>query len=88
MRTYLFIGAGFLLVAVSCMLGKLFSETYPAAMRWSTVLFIVCWAMLAGLNMFAGVTRAGYSVTEELPIFLLIFSLPTLALLVVRWQFS
>jgi uncharacterized membrane protein len=88
MRTYLFIGAGLLLVAASCMLGKLFSETYPTAMRWSTVLFIVCWAALAGLNMFAGVTRAGYTAAEEFPIFLLIFSLPTVVLLAIRWQFS
>lgn len=87
-RTYLFIGAGLLLVAASWMLGKLFSETYPTAMRWSTVLFIICWAVLAAINMVAGVTRAGYSVTEELPILLLIFSLPTLVLLVIRWQFS
>jgi hypothetical protein len=88
MRTYLFIGAGFLLLASSCMLGKLFSETYPSAMKWTTILFIVGWCVLAGINMLAGVTRAGYTVAEELPIFLLIFGLPTLAMVVIRWQFS
>jgi hypothetical protein len=87
MRTYLFIGVGLLLVAASCTLGKLFSETYPSALRWSTVLFVLCWAAIAGLNMMAGVTRAGYSVAEELPIFLFIFSLPTLVLVIIRWQF-
>lgn len=87
MRTWLFIGVGLLLVAASCILGKLFSETYPTALRWSTLLFVICWAALASLNMVAGVTRAGYSVVEELPIFLWIFSLPTLVLVVIRWQF-
>lgn len=88
MRTYLFMGAGFLLLAASCMLGKLFAETYPSAMRWSAWVFIVGWAALAALNMVAGVTRAGYTVAEELPIFLVIFGIPTLALIVILWQFS
>jgi hypothetical protein len=86
MRTYLFLGAGVLMLAASCILGKLFSETYPTALAWSTGLFIVVWCALAALNLFAGVTRAGYGVAEELPIFLLIAGIPVVAMIVLRWK--
>ncbi|KFD04731.1 hypothetical protein GRPL_04129 [Raoultella planticola ATCC 33531] len=39
------------------------------------------WFGLAAANMILGVTRAGYSVLEELPIFLLIFFPPVLVAL-------
>jgi len=34
-----------------------------------------------------GVTKAGYAFREELPIFMLIFLLPTLVAVVVKWKF-
>ena len=45
--------------------------------------------MVAALvNMWMGVTSAGYSVAEELPIFLLIFALPAAGALFIWWKFS
>jgi hypothetical protein len=41
----------------------------------------------AALNMWMGVSKAGYSFGEELPIFLLIFLLPSLVALAVKWKF-
>jgi hypothetical protein len=38
--------------------------------------------------MWVGVTRAGYTVAEEFPIFLVIFALPALAALLIRWKFT
>jgi hypothetical protein len=38
--------------------------------------------------MWVGVNRAGYSVTEELPIFLLIFAIPAGVASFVWWKFS
>jgi hypothetical protein len=38
--------------------------------------------------MWVGVARAGYSVKDEAPIFLLIFSLPAALALVVWWKLS
>ena len=86
MRTGLFLAAGFLMLAASCILGKLFAGTYPTALDWSTRLFVVGWCALAALNMVAGVTRAGYAWSEELPIFLLIFGVPAIAMIVLRWK--
>lgn len=87
MRTPLFLLAGFLLVSASFILGKLFLETYPRAGTWAASFFILVWLALAAVNLIAGVTRAGYTVAEELPIFLLIFVLPTACMLFLRWKF-
>jgi hypothetical protein len=86
MRTPLFLLAGLLLVGASFILGKLFLETYPKAGTWATYLFMLVWLVLAASNLVAGVTRAGYTVAEELPIFLLIFGLPTVCMLLLRWK--
>jgi hypothetical protein len=46
------------------------------------------WLVLALINMWIGVSRAGYSVSEELPIFVAIFGLPGLSAAFVWWKFS
>jgi hypothetical protein len=38
--------------------------------------------------MYIGVAQAGYSVREELPIFLLIFAIPATVAAFVWWKFS
>ena len=87
MRTALFLGAGFLLLAAALILGRLLSSNYPSAMATAVVAFIAVWLVIAGANMWVGVTRAGYSVAEELPIFLLIFGLPAIAAAILKWKF-
>jgi len=84
MRTALFLIAGLLLLAASLLLGRLFSTNYPSATAAATVVYVALWLIIAGANMWVGVARAGYSVTEELPIFLLIFGLPVAVAIVFR----
>ena len=86
MRTGLFLLSGFLLLAGSLIVGKLFSSNYPAAPTAATVLFLAVWLAIAGVNMWTGVARAGYSVADELPIFALIFAVPAAAALLARWK--
>ena len=50
--------------------------------------FAPVWLALALINMWIGVARAGYSISEELPIFLVIFALPGLAAAFLWWKFS
>ena len=50
--------------------------------------FIPVWLVAAMLNMREGISRAGCSVTEELPIFLLIFAIPAGVASFVWWKFS
>ncbi|HEX9672466.1 MAG TPA: hypothetical protein VGA12_03410 [Burkholderiales bacterium] len=86
MRTGLFLVAGFLLLAASLLLGKLFSGNYPGATALATVFYVVVWIVIAGANMWVGVAKAGYSVAEELPIFALIFGVPVAVAIVLKWK--
>jgi len=86
MRTGLFLVAGFLLAAGSLLLGKLFSTNYPNAIVVATVAYLSLWFVIAAANMWIGVAKAGYSVSEELPIFALICVLPALVAVILKWK--
>lgn len=47
------------------------------ALHRAMPVFAVLWACAAGINLWVGVAHAGYSVAEELPIFLVVFAVPT-----------
>lgn len=86
MRTLILIATGFALWGTLLGLAKAFG---PAATRMqaATIIFVVLWGVIAGVNMYIGVSRAGYSVQEELPIFFLILLAPVVPALLVRWRF-
>jgi hypothetical protein len=84
-RTVLFLVAGLLLLAAVLLLAKLFSSHYPDATRLATIAYVALWFVIAGANMWIGVARAGYSVAEELPIFLLIFAVPAVTAVLLKW---
>jgi hypothetical protein len=85
-RTALFLLAGLLLMSGALLLGKLFSANYPAATSVATVVFVALWLVIAAINMWVGVVRVGYSVTEELTILFLIFSLPSALAIILTWK--
>ena len=87
MRTTLFLASGFLLLAAVLILARLFSENFSSATVWATVGFIALWFLVTAANMWVGVAKAGYSASEELPIFLLLFGTPAVAALVLKWKF-
>jgi hypothetical protein len=87
MRTGLFLLSGFLFLAASLIVGKLFSSNYPGGTTVATVFFLVLWLATAAANMWVGVAKAGYSVAAELPIFALIFGVPAAVAILVRWKF-
>ena len=86
MRTLIIIGIGFLVWAAILGLAKIIQPGNVLALRGATYSFIGAWFVAAAVNMWVGVTRAGYSVQNELPIFLLIFLLPALTALFVKWK--
>jgi hypothetical protein len=55
-----------------------------AAARW----FVPVWLIGAAINMWVGVTKAGYSVAEEAPIFLVVFAVPAGVAILVAWSLS
>lgn len=86
MRTPLFVLAGLLLLAACATLGRLFSSNYPGASYAATVSFVVLWLAIAAANLWVGVNKAGYTVAEEFPIFLLIFIVPTFVAIFLKWK--
>ena len=60
----------------------------PQSTTMAAKLFIPIWLAIALINMWLGVSRAGYSVAEELPIMLVIFAIPAAAAALLWWRFS
>ena len=86
MRTALIILAGFVLWAVCLGVAKLAGGSSGASLTTATVVFVAIWLVVAAVNMWIGVARAGYSFHEELPILLLIFLVPTAVAVLARWK--
>lgn len=87
MRTLIIILAGFALWGACLGVARLVGGSSASSATTATVVFAVVWFIAAGLNMWIGVSRAGYSFQEELPIFLLIFLLPAAVAVFVKWKF-
>lgn len=87
MRTALFLTAGLLLMASLLIVAKLFSGHYPSAPNWALVLGLGLWLAATSANMWVGVSKAGYSAADELPILLLLFAVPAALAVLVRWRF-
>lgn len=87
MRTAMFLIAGLFLMASLLIVAKLFSEHYPSAPNLALAFGLNLWLATTGANMWIGVSKAGYSVADELPILVLLFAVPALAAVLVRWRF-
>ncbi len=87
MRTAIFLTAGLLLMASLLIVAKLFSEHYPSAPNLALGLGLSLWLVITGINMWIGVSKAGYSVADEVPILVLLFAVPTVAAVLARWRF-
>ena len=88
MRSVIIIAAGFVLLAISLFAWRLAGRTGDESMLLGAKIFIPVWFVIAALNMWLGVARAGYSFMEELPIFLAIFGLPAAAAAFLWWKLS
>jgi hypothetical protein len=86
MRTLLFLLVGFLLLAACVLLGRLFSANYGGTSLVATWVFLVLWLGISTVNLWVGVARAGYTLGDELPIFLLIFVVPAAVAIFLEWR--
>jgi hypothetical protein len=83
------IAGGLVLLAVCLVIGRLFGVPTPATgLATAARVFIPLWLIAAGINMWMGVAKAGYSVADEAPIFLVVFAVPVAVALLVRWWLS
>jgi len=84
MHTVIVLGIGFALLGLCALAGHLLGGRSGIAM--SAFAFLPLWFIGAGINMYMGVKQAGYSIAEEVPMFLLVFSVPAVAALALWWM--
>lgn len=77
--------AGLLLLAVFALFGRLWGHG-GADIALAAKAFIPVWAVIATVNLWVGVTKAGYTVAQELPILLVVFAVPAVLAIVLAWQ--
>lgn len=88
MHTLMVIAGGFVLLGLSLAAARLFGAPGSAGLVQAVKAFIGLWLTCAAINMWVGVTRAGYTVGQEAPIFLVVFGVPAAAALLVGWWLS
>jgi hypothetical protein len=88
MHTLIVIAGGFLLLGICLLAGYFIAGSSATALATAAKYFIPIWLIAAAINMWAGVARAGYSVAEEAPIFLLIFAVPAASAFIIWWKLS
>jgi uncharacterized membrane protein YwaF len=82
MHSIMVIGGGLVLLALFVLVGKQGGlRSASKAALW----FIPVWLLAAIANLWMGVSRAGYTVAQELPFLLLVFGVPA-AMAAVIWQ--
>jgi hypothetical protein len=87
MRTVIIILVGLLLLVLCNFVARILGGSGTHALVMASKVFIPIWFCVALVNLWAGVTRAGYTLAEELPIFLVIFVIPAGAAALVWWKF-
>lgn len=77
---------GILLLAVFANFGCLWGGAGRAAT--AARLFLPVWAAAAAANRWGGVSRAGYTVAQELPILAVNFAMPATAAPALAWRLA
>ena len=85
MHTLNVIAAGLSLLGVFLLAGR-FVGTTRVAMAAAARYFIPVWLALAAVNMWFGVSRAGYSIRDEAPVLLVVFAIPAAAAILIAWR--
>jgi hypothetical protein len=84
MHTVIVLAVGFALLAVCLFAGH--SLGAASGLAAGALIFLPLWLFGAGINLYLGVKTAGYSVREEMPIFLLVFAIPAVVALLAWWK--
>ena len=84
MHTVIVVGGGFVLLGVCALVGRMLGGANGVAT--AALIFLPVWLIAAATNMYVGVSRAGYTVAQETPIFVLVFTVPALVALFTWWK--
>jgi hypothetical protein len=84
MHTVIVLAVGFGVLGLCTLAGRILGGVPGAAT--AALVFLPLWFVGAGINMYVGVKRAGYSVAHEAPIFLVVFAVPAAVALLAWWK--
>jgi hypothetical protein len=88
MRTLAIVIGGLVILGFSVAAGRYVGGGSSGTTILAMKAFLVVWFLVALFNMWMGVSRAGYSVGEELPIFLLIYIVPAALAALIWWRLT
>lgn len=87
MHTLKILLAGFALLGLFLLAGRFLGGS-AAKMGTAALWFIPVWLLVSIGNLWVGVSKAGYTVAQELPILLFVFGIPTLAAAIISWKLN
>ncbi len=87
MHMAMVIGGGVVLLCLFLLFGRLWGGVDPD-LAMAAKLFIPAWLIVSLVNMWVGVTKAGYSVRDELPILLVVFLVPAVVAGLAAWRLA
>lgn len=87
MHMAMVIGGGIVLLGLFLLFGRLWGGVDPD-LAMAAILFIPAWLIVSLVNMWVGVTKAGYSVRDELPILLVVFLVPAAVAGLAAWRLA
>jgi hypothetical protein len=87
MHMAMVIGGGLVLLGLFMHMARLWgAEAQGFAM--AALYFLPVWMTIAVANLWVGVTKAGYTVAEEVPILAVVFGVPAVAAFGLAWWFA
>ena len=81
MHTLKIIAVGFIVLGAFLIVGRALGNGPKAALY-----FLPVWLIAAAVNLWYGVTRAGYTLKDEAPISLVVFAVPAVMALLGWWK--
>lgn len=87
MHMAMVIGGGIVLLGLFLLFGKLWGGA-ASDLALAAKLFMPLWLVVTLVNMWVGVTKAGYSLRDELPILFIVFAVPAALARIAIWKFA
>lgn len=88
MHTLMVITGGFVFLFFCQLVARAFAGAGVNPMAKAMLVFIPLWFIATAINMWIGISHAGYTFLQELPIFLLAFCLPAAAAIFTWWRLT
>lgn len=86
MHTLKIITGGLVALGIFLLVGRYLGGNRAEGIATAAKCFIPAWLIAAAVNMWFGVSQAGYSIRDEAPIFLLNFAIPAAIAAMVWWR--